>query len=48
MAVRLGFFTGNLYDSTVDLLTIKECCILLNYKEPVFTNDPLIIKKGLN
>lgn len=45
MAVRLGYFTGNLYDSSVDPSTIKECCLLLNYKEPVLPDEPLIIRK---
>jgi len=45
MATRIGFYTGRLYDSSVDLDTIKECCEVLNYKEPVLENEELVIEK---
>lgn len=45
MPARLGFFTGKLYDSSVDPSTIEECCLMLNYKEPVFSDDPFVVKK---
>lgn len=43
--VRLGFFTGKIYDSSVDPSTIEECCLTLNYKEPVDENEELVIRK---
>lgn len=45
MATRIGFYTGKLYDSSVDIKSIKECCQLLNYKEPILENEELIVKK---
>lgn len=47
MATRLGFYTGHLYDSSVDVNTIKECCLVLNYKEPVYDDEELVVKKRL-
>ena len=26
---RLGFFTGKIYDETIDTASIKECCLYL-------------------
>lgn len=45
MAIRLGFYTGKLYDSSVDTSTIKECCAVLNWKEPILGDEPLLIEK---
>lgn len=45
MSIRLGFFTGKLYDSSVDTSTIKECCAVLNWKEPILDDEPLLIEK---
>lgn len=45
MATRIGFYTGKLYDSSVDVKTIKECCQVLNYKEPVLEDEELVVKK---
>lgn len=45
MATRIGFYTGKLYDSSVDVGTIKECCQILNYKEPVLDDEEFVIKK---
>ena len=45
MATRIGYYTGKLYDSTVDSSTIKECCLILNFKEPVREDEELVIKK---
>jgi hypothetical protein len=45
MAIRLGFFTGKLYDGSVDTSTIKECCAVLNWKEPILEDEPLLIEK---
>lgn len=42
---RMGFFTGKLYDSSVDISTITECCEVLNFKEPVRDDEELVIKK---
>ena len=39
MATRIGCYTGKLYDSSVDVSTIQECCQILNWKEPVFENE---------
>lgn len=47
MATRLGFYTGRLYDSSVDVNTIQECCLVLNYKEPVRDDEELVVKKRL-
>lgn len=30
MATRLGFYTGKLYDSSVDVNSILECCLVLD------------------
>lgn len=45
MATRMGFYTGKLYDSSVDTSTIKECCQILNFKEPVLDDEELVVKK---
>ncbi len=45
MATRIGFYTGKLYDSSVDVSTIKECCQVLNYKEPVLDDEELVVRK---
>ena len=42
---RIGFFTGKLYDSSVDISDIKECCMVLNFKEPVLDNEELVVMK---
>lgn len=44
---RMGFFTGKLYDSSVDISTITECCEVLTpyFKEPVLDDDEFVIKK---
>lgn len=47
MATRIGFYTGKLYDSSVDVSTIKECCQVLNYKEPVLDNEELVVRKRI-
>jgi len=47
MATRIGFYTGKLYDSSVDINTIKECCEVLNYKEPVLEDEELVIRKRI-
>lgn len=44
---RLGFYTGKLYDSSVDPSTIKECCQILNYKEPILDDEELVVRKRL-
>lgn len=44
---RLGFYTGKLYDSSVDVDTIKECCLVLNFKEPVRDDEELVVKKRI-
>ena len=45
MATRIGFYTGKLYNSSVDVSTIKECCQVLNYKEPVLDDEELVVRK---
>lgn len=47
MATRIGFYTGKLYDGSVDVNTIKECCQILNYKEPVLDDEELVVKKRI-
>ena len=47
MATRLGFYTGKLYDSSVDVSSIKECSLVLNYKEPVLDDEELVVKKRI-
>lgn len=42
---RIGYFTGKLYDGAVDPSTIKECCMVLNYKEPIQDDEELVITK---
>lgn len=42
---RIGFFTGKLYDSSFDISNIKECCMVLNFKEPVLDDEELVVKK---
>jgi hypothetical protein len=42
---RIGYFTGKLYDSSVNVSDIKECCMRLNYKEPVLDDEELVIRK---
>lgn len=45
MATRIGYFTGKLYDSSVDTSTIKECCTFLNMKEPIYEDEELVVLK---
>ena len=45
MPTRIGFYTGKLYDSATNVSDIKECCQILNYKEPVLDNEELVIRK---
>ena len=45
MATRVGFYTGKLNDSSVDISTIKECCEVLNWKEPILEDEPLLFAK---
>ena len=45
MATRIGFYTGKLYDSSVDVSIIKECCQVLNYKEPILDDEELVVRK---
>ncbi len=42
---RIGFFTGKLYDETVNPASIRECCQILNFKEPILENEELVIQK---
>lgn len=42
---RLGYFTGKLYDSSVLADDIKECCLVLNYKEPILNDEELVVLK---
>lgn len=42
---RIGCFTGRLYDSSFNVSDIKECCVLLNYKEPVLDDEELVVLK---
>ena len=37
---RLGMFTGDIYESDVDVNTIHECCIMVNFRTGVsFSHD---------
>lgn len=42
---RIGFYTGKLYDDSIDVSTIKECCQVLNFKEPISEYEELVIRK---
>lgn len=42
---RLGFYTGKIYDDTVDPSMIEECALTLNYKEPITDDDPYVVNK---
>ena len=42
---RIGYFTGKLYNSSVDVSEIKECCMVLNFKEPVLEDEELVVLK---
>lgn len=42
---RLGFYTGKIYDDTVDPSTIEECALALNYKEPITDDGPYVVNK---
>jgi hypothetical protein len=41
--VRIGFYTGRIYDSKYDPCQIRECCAMVDVKEPV-RNDHWLIK----
>lgn len=36
---RIGFFTGKIYEEVTDPSTIKECCTMLNDKDPVIHDE---------
>ncbi|WP_099467789.1 hypothetical protein [Konateibacter massiliensis] len=42
---RMGFYTGKIYDDSVNPADIKECCQYINYKEPILDDEELIIRK---
>ena len=42
---RIGFFTGKFYDDTVDPASIRECCQILNFKEPILEDEDLVLRK---
>lgn len=42
---RLGFYTGKIYDDTVDPSTIEECALALNYKKPITDDGPYVMNK---
>ena len=48
MATRIGFYTGKIYDESVDPENIKECCHVFNCDEstikPLLDNDELLTK----
>ncbi len=45
MLKRLGFYTGKLYDSSIDPASIEECCIILHYKESIREDDEVVLNK---
>lgn len=47
MSLRIGFFTGIIYDSSVDAGSIKECCKVLSDEESisVLEEEGYLIKK---
>ena len=45
MVTRIGFYTGKIYDSSVDTSTIKECCQILNNDELVKDEEFLTKKR---
>ena len=47
MSIRIGFYTGKLYDSSVDIDSIKECCEVLNDEDPICDHEELAMLKHL-
>ena len=45
--VRLGYFTGKIYDGSFDVNDIEECYVTLNYKPPVFDDEELVVRKRI-
>lgn len=43
--VRLGYYTGKLYEEGTDVSTIRECCAVLNFKPPVYDDEELVVLK---
>jgi len=41
----MGCYTGKLYDSSVDVHSIKECCEVLRFKGSILEDAPRIIRK---
>lgn len=39
---RMGLYTGNIYDDSVDPETIKECCVNLNQND--LKDEELIVR----
>lgn len=37
----IGFYTGNIYN-VIEISKIKECCVALNSKNPVFSDKKLL------
>lgn len=44
--IRLGYYTGKIYREDTNVEDIKECCLCLNFKEPVYDNEELIVQKS--
>ena len=47
MAIRMGFYTGKLYDNSFDPEDIHECCRVLNWKDPILNDEKLVVSKRL-
>ena len=42
---RIGFYTGKVYDDSVDITMINECCRVLNGDELNYDQEQLVILK---
>jgi hypothetical protein len=45
--IRLGYFTGKIYDSSVHGSEIQECCDVLDPNEPVDDKSLFILKRRI-
>ena len=42
---KIGFYTGIIYDDSVNVHTIKECCQIISYDDPVFYDENLFTER---
>lgn len=46
--MKLGFYTGTLYDDSISSTIIQECCVHINNDNPILKNEKALnIERGI-